>query len=578
MRWHKEVRKEEPGILRHPPDGMAWKHFDNIYPDFAIDSKSIQMGLASDGFNPFSNLSSSYSLWPVILIPYNMPPWASPNELKELWHGIDAYDSYGVHMFKLKDVVLWTISDFPAYAYLFGWSTAGKLACPVCLEDRRSRRITDKQCFTGHRCYLSANHSWKRSKDYDGFSELRDPPRTFTGEDILKQLEEVHVRTPGKAPNNSSRKCKRGANELNGSKRSVLFDLSYWSTLLLRHNLDVMHIEKNVCDNIAGTLLDIEGKTKDNLKARKDLQDLNIREELWLKKTASNKYEKPHASYTFTREECKSFCQFIRTISQTKVQKPTIISDDLYALSQGVCTEGDHNNENILYYGFLIEILELSFIFYRKIYLFRCKWFNSDPKDKSVYKENDLTSINTKSNWYVNEPFILANQAQQVFYLLDMRRGSNWRFIQKVNHRNVYDIPETSEVTHEDIKVKFLEMKKERRARSANAAEAPTPSALPKVLDRILKVNVPKPKKSRTQEEKEDEDEIVEIDGIEYDGDEYIKFDVYINDEDEVDIGPQNAEFAWAFSNVPFKVSKKVKTILNLGITELLEDLGADDD
>ncbi|XP_074373620.1 uncharacterized protein LOC141713968 [Apium graveolens] len=306
MRWHKEVRKEEPGILRHPADGMAWKHFDNIYPDFAIDFRSVRMGLASDGFNPFSNLSSSYSLWPVILIPYNMPPWASPNgtnylmsllipglkspekdydvflqplirELKELWHGIDAYDSYGGRMFKLKAAVLWTISDFPVYAYLSGWSTAGKLACPICLEDTRSRRITDKQY-------------------------------------ILKQLEEVHVRAPGKTPNNSSRKRKRGANELNWSKRSVLFDLPYWSTLLLRHNLDVMHIEKNVCDKIVGTLLDIEGKTKDNLKACKDLQDLNIREELWLKKTASNKYEKPHASYTFTREECKSFCQFIRTV------------------------------------------------------------------------------------------------------------------------------------------------------------------------------------------------------------------------------------------------------------------------
>ncbi|KAL8155009.1 hypothetical protein AgCh_000397 [Apium graveolens] len=345
MRWHKEVRKEEPDILRHPADGIAWKHFDNIYPDFAIDSRSVRTGLASDGFNPFSNLSSSYSLWPVILIPYNMPPWASPNgtnylmsllipclkspgkdydvflqplikELKELWHGIDAYDSYGGRMFKLKAAVLWTISDFPAYAYLSGWSTAGKLACPVFLKDTRSRRITDKQCFTGHRCYLSANHSWRRSKDYDGSSELSSPPRTFTREDILKQLEEVHVRTPGKAPNNSSRKHKRGANELNWSKRSVLFDLPYWSTLLLQHNLDVMHIEKNICDNIVGTLLDIEGKTKDNLKARKDLQDLNIHEELWLKKTASNKYEKPHASYTFTREECKSFCQFIRTVLQ----------------------------------------------------------------------------------------------------------------------------------------------------------------------------------------------------------------------------------------------------------------------
>ncbi|XP_074379633.1 uncharacterized protein LOC141720881 isoform X1 [Apium graveolens] len=288
MRWHKEVRKNEPGILRHPAGGLAWKHFDNAYPDFAADSRSVRMGLASDGFNPFSNMTSTYSLWPVILIPYNMPHWASPNgtnylmsllipgpkspgkdydvflqplieELKQLWDGIDAYDSYKGCMFKLKAAVLWTINDFSGYAYLSGWSTAGKLACPMCLEDTRSRRITDKQYFTGHRCYLNKDHPWRKSKEYDGSSEFRGPPRNFTGEDILKQLEEVPVRTTGKSPNNLSRKQKRGANDLNWSKRSILFDLPYWSNLLLRHNLDVMHIEKNVCDNIVGTLLDIEG-------------------------------------------------------------------------------------------------------------------------------------------------------------------------------------------------------------------------------------------------------------------------------------------------------------------------------
>lgn len=101
----------------------------------------------------------------------------------------------------------------------------------------------------------------------------------------------------------------------------------------------------------------------------------------------------------------------------------------------------------------------------------------------------------------------------------------------------------------------------------------------PKVLDKFVKVTIPRPKKSRSKAEKEDEEEILVIDGIEYNGDEYIKFDVYINDEDEVESRPSNAEFAGAFSNVPSaKGSKKVKTKLSLGISELLEDLGAEDD
>ena len=46
-------------------------------------------------------------------------------------------------------------------------------------------------------------------------------------------------------------------------KCSIFFDLPYWKDLLVRHNLDVMHIEKNVCDSLIGTFLNIPGKTKD---------------------------------------------------------------------------------------------------------------------------------------------------------------------------------------------------------------------------------------------------------------------------------------------------------------------------
>ena len=50
--------------------------------------------------------------------------------------------------------------------------------------------------------------------------------------------------------------------------------------MLIRHNLDVMHIEKNICEAFLGTLLEIAGKTKDTEKARLDLQDTGIRKVL----------------------------------------------------------------------------------------------------------------------------------------------------------------------------------------------------------------------------------------------------------------------------------------------------------
>jgi len=57
----------------------------------------------------------------------------------------------------------------------------------------------------------------------------------------------------------------------NWVKRSIFWELSYWKTNLLRHNLDVMQMEKNMFENIFNTVMDVKGKTKDNIKARLDI-------------------------------------------------------------------------------------------------------------------------------------------------------------------------------------------------------------------------------------------------------------------------------------------------------------------
>ena len=57
----------------------------------------------------------------------------------------------------------------------------------------------------------------------------------------------------------------------NWLKRNIFWELPYWKTNLLRHNLDVMHIEKNMFENIFNTVMDVKGKTKDNIKNRLDL-------------------------------------------------------------------------------------------------------------------------------------------------------------------------------------------------------------------------------------------------------------------------------------------------------------------
>lgn len=55
--------------MRHPRDSQAWKIFDSLHPEFDADPKIVCLGLASDGFNPFGVMSTSYSISLVILNP-----------------------------------------------------------------------------------------------------------------------------------------------------------------------------------------------------------------------------------------------------------------------------------------------------------------------------------------------------------------------------------------------------------------------------------------------------------------------------------------------------------------------------
>ncbi|XP_021729936.1 uncharacterized protein LOC110696917 [Chenopodium quinoa] len=172
MRWHKKGHSKD-GKQRHPSDSLAWKNLDEKYPEFARDARNLRLGLASDGFNPFSNMSTNHSTCPVVLMVYNLPPWlcmkdsyfimslliSGPkdpgndidvylqpliDELMELWNGVETYDALTNDTFILRAALLWTINDFPAYGNLSGWKTKGYLACPHCNVDTCSHYLKKK--------------------------------------------------------------------------------------------------------------------------------------------------------------------------------------------------------------------------------------------------------------------------------------------------------------------------------------------------------------------------------------------------------------------------------------------------
>ncbi|KAA0025886.1 uncharacterized protein E6C27_scaffold34G001730 [Cucumis melo var. makuwa] len=120
---------------------------------------------------------------------------------------------------------------------------------------------------------------WHRSRLHDVKVERMPPPMVMNGHEMLEQLAQFEFSVISKHPSLKDKKRNRAPN---WTKRNIFFELPYWSRLLLCHKLDVMLIDKNVCDNLVGTLLNIEGKTKDDTIARLDLQDLKIRKNLHL--------------------------------------------------------------------------------------------------------------------------------------------------------------------------------------------------------------------------------------------------------------------------------------------------------
>jgi len=73
MIWH-QSHDAVDGVMVHPSDDEAWKHFNSVHPHFSAKSRNVRLGLCTNRFNPFRSFVAPYSCWPVILTVYNLPP------------------------------------------------------------------------------------------------------------------------------------------------------------------------------------------------------------------------------------------------------------------------------------------------------------------------------------------------------------------------------------------------------------------------------------------------------------------------------------------------------------------------
>ncbi|KAL0374013.1 UNVERIFIED_CONTAM: hypothetical protein Sradi_3317000 [Sesamum radiatum] len=233
--------------------------------------------------------------------------------LLQLWHiGVRTHDHTTNRAFMMRAVLMWNVNDLSAYGMASGWSIAGIMGCPICMDDTRAFHLQHgrKACyFDYHRRFLPQDHPYRRNKKaFTKYRQERNIARpTLTGEEIRVRMEEYSsaIKQPLTHPPGYGTDHK-------WMKKSIFWDLPYCTTHLIWHNFDVMYIEKNVFDNIFNTIMDIKEKSKDNRNAWKDLAIICNRPELHIDECRPNVM--PKAVYTLTKDQKRKVCEWVKCL------------------------------------------------------------------------------------------------------------------------------------------------------------------------------------------------------------------------------------------------------------------------
>ena len=228
MRWHDDHFVED-GKMCHCFDSPAWKHFNAMHPSFAVEICNVILGLCIDEFQPFEKSGSQYSSWSVILTSYNLPlemcmkeqymfltvivpslrnlknkldVYLQPliSKLQALWEiGVETYDISRKKNFMLRAALIWTISDFPSYSMLFGWSTSGRLARPYCMDESNAFSLQNgrkQTLFDNHCKFLPLDHPFIRNKyAFRNNRTVTDPPQKIRfGVELLREIDALGLK------------------------------------------------------------------------------------------------------------------------------------------------------------------------------------------------------------------------------------------------------------------------------------------------------------------------------------------------------------------------------------------------
>jgi hypothetical protein len=135
-----------------------------------------------------------------------------------------------------------------------------------------------KLVFMRHRWFLERKHKYhKMKRHFDNVIEKDSAPKWYTGKLLFEMVKNIQVVFEKGTIKGQKRKKTLTSTDTPFKKQSIFKYLSYWKDLETCHNIDLVHITKNVFNNIIRTLLNMSRKMNAGLKSCNDLVQFDLR-------------------------------------------------------------------------------------------------------------------------------------------------------------------------------------------------------------------------------------------------------------------------------------------------------------
>ncbi|XP_070003906.1 uncharacterized protein [Nicotiana sylvestris] len=432
-------------VLRHPADGEAWKAFDYLHPNFSRDRRNpeyIMLSMIIPGPSSPGNDIDVY-LRPLI------------EELKELWEtGIDTFDAETNQSFRMRAALLWTVGNFFR-------AICSKVIRQRDLETMQSE-IVEITCELekifhpiffdimphlpihlvneiklGGPAHLRWMHTTERNLcNYKAFVRNRSCPEAsiaegFVADECLTFCSRyLHdgVKTKFIRYQTMDDECSKNLSPIFpnighpiGSKKKDTFFMDsqlcfethryalfntgdeQMEKFIEEHkNLIVIHSRSNAWVRATDHSREFSNWFKEKVK------NIVVPDYLrWLAK-GPNMVSKRYTTYFINGYRFHTKERDFRCKTQNSGVTLSAITDSFASSRDQNSIDGE-----VIYYGAIQDIIEIDYWGCFRVVLFRCDWFHNEIDNY------ELTRVYFNRLCSRDDPFVLASQVYQVFYVED---------------------------------------------------------------------------------------------------------------------------------------------------------------